>query len=63
MIRVVSWNVGKLEEPWRELVRMAGAGDADLALVQEAGSPAGDLVDRIEYEDRMLSRAACRASR
>lgn len=23
MIRVVSWNVGKREAPWRELVRMS----------------------------------------
>ena len=51
MIRVVSWNVDKREKPWRELVRMAGEGGADLALLQEAGSPPGDLVDRVEYED------------
>ena len=30
MINVVSWNVGKRKEPWRELVRMAGDGDADV---------------------------------
>ena len=34
MINVVSWNIGKYKEPWRELVRMAGDGDADVALVQ-----------------------------
>ena len=51
MIRVVSWNVDKREKPWRELVRMAREGGADLALLQEAGSPPGDLVDRVEYED------------
>ena len=50
MIRVVSWNVDKREKPWRELVRMAREGGADLALLQEAGSPPGDLVDRVEYE-------------
>ena len=48
MIRVVSWNINKRQEPWDELVRMARAGDADLALVQEAGSPPGDLVDLVE---------------
>ena len=30
---------------------MAREGGADLALLQEAGSPPGDLVDRVEYED------------
>ena len=54
MIKVVSWNVGKRKPPWHELVRMASAGEADLALVQEAGSPPGDLVDRIEYEDEVF---------
>ncbi len=54
MIRVVSWNVGKRQEPWRELVRMARDGDADLALLQEAGSPPGDVVDRIEYDDQVF---------
>ena len=51
MIKVVSWNIGKREKPWRELVQMAGAGEADLALVQEAGIPPSDLVDRVEYDD------------
>ncbi len=43
MIRVVSWNIGKRMEPWRELAEMADRGEADLALLQEAGSPPGDL--------------------
>ena len=51
MIKVVCWNIDKREMPWRELVRMARDGDADLALLQEAGSPPGDLVDRIDYGD------------
>ena len=53
-IRVVSWNVGKRSEPWRELDRMARAGEVDLALLQEAGRPPGDVVGRIEYEDQVL---------
>ena len=32
MIKVVSWNIGKRHDPWRELVQMADDGDADLAL-------------------------------
>ena len=54
MIKVVSWNVGKREEPWQELVRMARDGDADLALLQEAGSPPGKLVRLVDYEDRVF---------
>ena len=50
MIKVVSWNIAKREEPWRELVEM----DADVALLQEAGSPPGDLIDLIAYEDRVF---------
>ena len=44
MIRVVSWNICKRAEPWRELAAMARDGNADVALLQEAGSPPGDLV-------------------
>ena len=54
MVKVMSWNIGKREKPWRELVQMASEGAADLALLQEAGSPPGDLVDRIEYVDGVL---------
>ena len=32
--------------------RMVAEGEADVALLQEAGSPPGDLIDMIEYEDR-----------
>ena len=41
MVKVVSWNIGKREKPWRELVQMASEGEADVALLQEAGSPPG----------------------
>ena len=51
MVKVVSWNIGTREQPWRELVQMARDGAADVALLQEAGSPPGDVVDRIEYVD------------
>ncbi len=44
MIKVVSWNIAKKHEPWRELVKM----DADVALLQEAGDPPWDLRDVIE---------------
>ena len=51
MIRVVSWNIGKRMEPWRELAEMARRGEADVALLQEAGSPPGDLVHLLPNED------------
>ena len=54
MIKVVSWNINKRTQPWRELVQMADDGDADLALLQEAGSPPGDLVHLVEYEDAVF---------
>lgn len=40
MIKVVSWNIDKQMQPWRELVRVA-KDEADLALLQEAGGPPG----------------------
>ena len=53
MIKVVSWNVGKRTERWRELERMAREGDVDLALLQEAGRPPGDVVHRVEFLDHV----------
>ena len=52
MVRVVSWNIAKWKKPWRELVRMADEGAADLALLQEAGSPPEDC--RLEYDDAVF---------
>lgn len=44
MIKVVSWNIAKRQQPWRELLGM----DADVALLQEAGDPPWDLRNEIE---------------
>ena len=49
MVRVVNWNINRQKKPWRERVRMADEGTADLALLQEAGSPPEDC--RLEYDD------------
>ena len=54
MIRIVSWNIAKRWEPWRELAEMARRGEVDVALLQEAGNPPGDLVNAIEFEDDVL---------
>lgn len=51
MIRLVSWNIDKRKEPWRELKEMTRRGEVDVALLQEAGSPPSDLVNMIEVED------------
>ncbi len=48
MTTVVCWNVAKLHAPWRELVRM----DADVALLQEAGTPPRDVLDQVETGPR-----------
>ena len=41
---VVSWNIAKKHEPWRQLVRMG----ADVALLQEAGQPPADVANQVE---------------
>lgn len=51
MVKLVSWNIAKRVEPWRELMEMAIRAEVDVALLQEAGSPPGDLVDMIQIED------------
>ncbi len=49
MIRVVSWNIFKKWPPWHVLVEMARQGEADVALLQEAGSPPPDLAQPLRY--------------
>ena len=44
MTRVISWNIGKRNRPWRELLYM----DADVALLQEAGSVPDELASQVE---------------
>ncbi|MYA05742.1 MAG: endonuclease/exonuclease/phosphatase family protein [Caldilineaceae bacterium SB0664_bin_22] len=51
MIRLVSWNIAKRRKPWRVLVEMARRGEFDVALLQEAGNPPGDLVDTLEFDN------------
>ena len=43
-VKVVSWNIGKRHEPWRQLAGM----DADVGLVQEAGSPPDDVTEHVD---------------
>ncbi len=44
MIKVISWNIGKMRAPWRELIKM----DADVALLQEAAPPPDDVVKLLD---------------
>ncbi len=46
-IKVVSWNIAKRWEPWRQLLSM----DADVALLQETGSIPSDVEPHIEVPD------------
>ena len=41
-VTVVSWNIARSLKPWRELVQMG----ADVALLQEAVPPPGDVMDQ-----------------
>ena len=43
-MKVVSWNIARLIEPWRVLADMK----ADTALLQEAGAPPPEIAGRIE---------------
>ena len=54
LIRIVSWNVNRKLQPWRTLVEMAERGEADVALLQEAGEPPGELSGLIEYDDHVF---------
>ena len=42
-ITVVSWNIAKWEQPWRDLLQM----DADIALLQEAGRIPPEVADSV----------------
>ena len=48
-IRIVSWNVRKLDEPWRILAGM----DVDVVLAQEARKPPPDVADRIRVPETL----------
>ena len=44
MIKLVSWNIAKRQQPWRDLLEM----DVDVALLQEAGDPPPEVRDKID---------------
>ena len=59
MIRLVSWNIGKRAAPWHCLAKMAERGQADVALLQEAGNPPDGLEYPLRYEDGVFRDRSC----
>ena len=45
-VKIVSWNIAGLIEPWHVLTKM----DADVALLQEAGTPPSDAAERVKVD-------------
>ena len=54
MIRVVCWNIDRKIEPWKHLVKMKENGEADLAILQEAGQVPGRLIEKLPVDDKMF---------
>ena len=48
MTKIVCWNIDYKKAPWRELAKMADVGDADVALLQEAGKPPDDVSGKVD---------------
>ena len=51
MVRVVCWNIDKRMEPWKCLKEMAEREEADVALLQEAGSPPDEFAHLFRCEN------------
>ncbi len=51
MIKLVSWNIARKKDAWRELAGMARRGEADVALLQEAGRSPDDVGHPLHYEN------------
>lgn len=54
MVKVVCWNIASRIAPWHTLVKMAEQGDADVALLQEAGHVPGDLIGKFKVDDKVF---------
>ena len=60
MIRLVSWNIGKRTDPLALPGEDGGArGQADVALLQEAGNPPDSLEYSLRYEDGAFRDRSC----
>ena len=54
MVKVVCWNIAKKKDPWHCLAKMAKRGEADVALLQEAGHVPGHLIEKLEVDDKLF---------
>ena len=54
MIRLVCWNIDRRIDPWHCLAKMAERDEADVALLQEAGTPPDGLVRSVRYENDLF---------
>ena len=53
MTRVVCWNINKQIEPWKCLVEMGKEGEADVAILQEAGVAPENLKESAEHNHKL----------
>ena len=58
-MRLISWNIARRPEAWRQLLDSG----ADVALLQEAAEPPGDVAARIEVDDAPWYTAGADAPR
>ena len=55
MVKVICWNIAKrTPTPWQYLTKMAARGEADVALLQEAGTRPDDLEGLACYENEIF---------
>ena len=54
MINVVCWNIAKKKDPWHCLAKMAEQEEADVAILQEAGHVPGNLIEKLEVDDKLF---------
>ncbi|MDA1258424.1 MAG: hypothetical protein O3C10_11385 [Chloroflexi bacterium] len=52
MVKIISWNIARREEAWRDLLNS----DADLALLQEAAPPPIDVAERLTVDPSLGGR-------
>lgn len=53
MIKIVCWNIAKGKDPWDWLSKMAEDGEADVAVLQEAGVAPEDLKESAEHNHKL----------
>ena len=54
VVKVVCWNIDKRIKPWYWLEQMAKQGEADVAILQEAGHTPGNLIGTLKVDDKVF---------